>query len=183
MSFSNLSRIGTAALLWMCCAPASFAEDPRLPVSGERQKTAGGRSADANDRAPGSKVRPTAATATTKSSEAFRNVSIPAGNTVSLDSTIDYSTAATVAVTVECPTCTTSATSLGTQGLVLQARWSTPDADSYVATEYRSASAFNYWDCGGAIFSTYGPQFRLTLQNTGSQAILVQQVTLFRRGQ
>ena len=114
-------------------------------------------------------------------SEVFQSVSIAPGKTVSIDSTMDYSSANTVAVTVQCIVCTSTATSLGTSGLVLQARWTVPNAQLYVATENKAATAFPYWDAGGAVFNVYGAQFRLTLQNQGSQTIALQQITLFRR--
>ena len=100
-----------------------------------------------------------------------------------LDSTMDYSAVGSVAVTVQCTICTTAATSLATGGLVLQAWWLVPPADSYVVTENKAATAFSYWDAGGAIFNVYGPQFRLILQNKGKQTIGIQQITIFRRSQ
>ena len=96
---------------------------------------------------------------------------------------MDYSSAITVAVTVECTICTSATTSLGTTGLTLQVGWLVPDANSYVATENKAATAFPYWDSGGAIFNGYGSQFRLNLQNKGSQTISLQQTTIFRRSQ
>lgn len=56
-----------------------------------------------------------------------------------------------------------------------------PNAASFVATENKAATAFPYWDAGGAIFNAYGPQFSQALQNKGSQSIALAQVTIFRR--
>ncbi len=119
---------------------------------------------------------------TTTNSEVFRKITVASGKTVSIDSTLDYSAASTVAITVLCEDCTTEATSLGTMGLTLQARWKVPDADSYVATESKAATAFAYWDAGGASFNVYGSKFQLTLKNKGTQGIVVQQITIMRRG-
>jgi hypothetical protein len=116
-------------------------------------------------------------------SEVFENLVIAAGKNVTLDSALDYSTAGTVAVSVLCIICSTAATSLGNSGLVLQARWTVADAGDYVTTESRPATTFPYSDSGGAVFSVFGPQFRLVLQNKGTQTIAVQQVTIFRRSQ
>ena len=113
----------------------------------------------------------------------FRNVVIAAGTTVSLDSTLDYSSVSTVAVAVQCITCTSAATALGASSLTLQARWLVSGADFYVATGNKSATTFPYWDAGGAVFNVYGSHFRLSLQNKGSQTISIQQVTLFRPSQ
>jgi hypothetical protein len=49
--------------------------------------------------------------------------------------------------------------------------------------ENKAATTFPYWDAGAALFNTYGSQFRLILQNTGTQTVAIQQVTLFRRSQ
>ena len=123
----------------------------------------------------------TAATLNSENFEVFLNVLIPAGRTVTLDSGLDYTSGSGAAVTVQCLTCTTQAAALSTGGLTLQARWTMPNAASFVATENKAATAFPYWDSGGAVFSAYGPQFSLTLQNKGSQSIALAQVTIFRR--
>lgn len=114
-------------------------------------------------------------------SEVFGPVVIAAGKSASFDSTLDYSYSSSVAVTVQCIVCTSTATSLSTDNLVLQAFWTVPTAQLYVTVENKSALTFAYWDAGGAIFNAYGTQFRLTLQNNGSQTIAIQQITLFRR--
>jgi hypothetical protein len=116
-------------------------------------------------------------------SEVFEGLVIAAGKTITLDSALDYSSSDTVAVSVLCIICSTASTSLGNSGLVLQARWTVPDAGAYVTTENRLATAFPYSDSGGAVFNVYGPQFRLVLQNRGTQTIALQQVTIFRRSQ
>jgi hypothetical protein len=72
---------------------------------------------------------------------------------------------------------------MGSLGLVLQARWTVPDAASYVTAENKAATAFPYADSGGVVFNVFGPRFRLALQNKGTQPIALQQVTIFRRSQ
>jgi hypothetical protein len=113
--------------------------------------------------------------------EVFKDIVIAAGKSATLDSTLDYSSADIVAVTVQCSICDSATTSLAASGLTLQARWTIPEAVVSVATENKSASSFPYWDAGGAIFTVFGPQFRLVLQNRGKDAIAIQQVTIFRR--
>ena len=128
-------------------------------------------------------VRPTGTVSATGGSEVFRNVVVEAGKSASRDSDMDYSYAGSVAVTILCSVCTSTATSLGSSGLILQARWLVLNADSYVTTENMASTAFLYWDVGAAMFTVYGPQFRLTLQNKGSQTVTLPQVTIFRRSQ
>ncbi len=116
-------------------------------------------------------------------SEVFLSVVIGAGQTVSLDSTLDYTSAGTVAVAVECSACATGATSLGSAGLTLNAAWLVSNASAYMFTENESGSGLTWWDGGGAVFNVYGSQFRLVIQNGGSQGILLDQVTVFLRNQ
>lgn len=181
----NISKSGRIALLTSCFVCLSFAEnrpEPRSPI--EPRGVVTEKSAETFDIAvtPVAKTNGAAA-ASAGSSEIYVNVVIPAGKTVSFDSTLDYSSASTVAVTVLCNICTTAVTALGNSGLVLQARWTVPDAASYGTAENKAASAFPYSDSGGALFNVYGTQFRLALQNKGNQTIALQQVTIFRRGQ
>jgi hypothetical protein len=131
-------------------------------------------------------VRPTPRTtardaASVAISEVFEDLVIAAGKSITLDSGLDYSSSDSVAVSVLCIICSTASTSLGNSGLVLQARWTVADANSYVATENRAATTFPYSDSGGAVFNVFGPQFRLVLQNRGTQTIAIQQVTIFHR--
>lgn len=168
----NTARILVFALLSPCFVHVSIAEDRAE------------KSADPYDLAINPVARKSVpATANTAISEVYENVVIAPGKSVSLNSALDYSSAPTVAVTVLCIICNSAATSLGNSGLVLQARWTVPDAESYVTAESKAATAFTYLDSGGAVFNVYGPQFRLGLQNKGTQTIALQQVTIFRRSQ
>ena len=124
-----------------------------------------------------------AETAAPANSDVFRDLVIPVGKSIFVDSTLDYSPAATVAVTVQCIVCNTAATALGASGLMLQARWVVPDATTYVTTENKTTANFPYWDAGGVTFTVYGTQLRLSLQNRGSQTIAIEQLTVFRRSQ
>jgi hypothetical protein len=168
----HIFKIATAALLALCSLRLSVAQD----------RVATERSAEAYAVAAPARPAATAATAT-GNSEVFQNIVIAAGKSVSISSTLDYSAASSVAVTLQCITCTTLATSLTGSGLVLQASWSVPNAGSFAVAENKAAATFPYWDGGAALFNTYGSQFRLILQNTGSGTIAIQQVTLFRHGQ
>ena len=184
-TFMTTTTIGTAILLTLCFAGLSLADDrPGTPLAPEAASVATEKSAGRSDPAvilPGKPVA--SAAVTTTSSEVFQNVVIAAGQTYPILSTMDYSSADTVAVTVECTLCTTTATSLASSGLILQAGWTVPNAVSYVVAENKAATAFLYTDVGSALFNVYGTQFKLILQNKGTASIAIQQVTLFRRGQ
>ena len=162
----NIVKMGTAALLALCVVHA------------------GERSAQVYEHAVGAKVKPSdSGAAAAVNSEVFQNVVLAAGKGVALDSTLDYSSATTVAVSVQCNSCTSAATSLASAGLTLQARWLVPNAEFYASTESKPATSFPYWDAGGVLFNVYGSQFELILQNTGTQTVSIAQITIFRRGQ
>ena len=171
----NIRKIGASALLTFCLVSLSFAQD----------RVATGKSAETYDLVPGPAIARTvaAATSATANSEVFQSIVVAAGKTATINSALDYTSANTVAVTVQCIVCSTAATSLTNSGLVLLASWLVPNAASYVAPESKAATAFLFWDAGGALFNVYGSQFRLILQNTGTGTIAIQQVTIFQRGQ
>jgi len=181
----KITKIGTASLFTSCFICLSLAEDRAEPRSAkEPHSIAAGRSAETYDLAVSATTKASrSGVAATGTSEVFQNIVIAPGKNVSQDSTLDYSSASTVAVAVQCSVCSTASASLGTSGLVLQARWTVPNAGSYVATENMAATGFPYWDAGGAVFNVYGSTFRLILQNQGSQTIAIQQITVFRRSQ
>jgi hypothetical protein len=181
---ANLQRIATATLFTVCLARGAWAENVSPQSSTACQNASSGKSAAALDRAvgglPRAMVAPNIANA---NSEVFQSVIVPAGAFVSLNSTLDYTSAATVAVAVSCSTCATEATSLGNAGLSLNASWMLTNTNSYMFTENKPGNQFTYWDAGAAVFNVYGSQFQLVLLNTGSQAILLTQVTIFQRNQ
>jgi hypothetical protein len=162
----NIMKLVTAVALIIGCAPL---------FAGEKQGVATEKSAGMYEQVLSGQAK------TPATSEVLRDVVIGAGKTITFDSSMDYSSATAVAVTVLCAACSTNDTSLATLGLVLQARWMVPNAESFVATEFRAATAFPYWDAGGVMFSVFGSQFRLSMQNKGTQAITLKQVTLFIR--
>ena len=168
----NIVRIAIPAVLALCSLRSSVAQD----------RVATDRSAESYAGAVSARPAATASTAT-GNSEVFQNIVIAAGKSVSINSTLNYSAATTVAVTVQCIICTSLATSLTSSGLVLQASWLVPNAGSFAVAENKFATTFPYWDAGAALFNTYGSQFQLILQNTGSGTIAIQQVTLFLHGQ
>lgn len=111
--------------------------------------------------------------------ELYKDLIIPAGKSVSLASRIDFSDAASAAVTVRCTACDTLAMSL--EPITLQAFWSVPDAELGAVVEAKSGGSFLYFDSGGAIFEVYGPRLRLVVRNRSKQDFMIDQLTLFRR--
>ena len=176
--------IGRAALLAAClvCISPAQTKSPPQPAS-DRQSAATERSTVPNESTSVVRRRSSDnSILSSGNSEVFEGIFINAGKTVSLDSKLDYSSATTVAIGVECTLCDSTADSLGSSGLVLLARWAVPNAELYVTTENKATTLFPYWDAGGVIFNVYGSQFRLSLQNKGSQPIAIEQITIFRRG-
>ncbi len=125
------------------------------------------------------KSRKTETSTSSGNAEVFKDVTIEAGKNVILDSTLDYSAAGSVAIALRCASCDSADNSMNT--LLIQAFWSVPEADYYSATDYMSGSGFPYFDAGGLVFSTYGSQFRLVIQNSGEESVTVHQIILFRR--
>ena len=178
----KISRNGIVVLLTLLLSCLTWAED-RTAAATQGRAAATEKASDSYELAvkPTRKASGTSA-GDTANYEVFEDIVIAAGKTVYMDSTLDYASTNSVAVTVLCIICSSAATSLANSGLVLQARWSNPEA-SYVTAESKAGTSFTYLDSGGAIFNVYGPQFRFALQNKGTQTIAIQQVTIFRRSQ
>lgn len=104
--------------------------------------------------------------------EYYTNVTIPAGQSVNLDSTIDYSASGTISVTLR-STKSDIAALLGT------AFFTVPDATEYVTQEAFLGSDFFYNNSGGATFQVCGPKFRLTLQNISNASIMLSSVLVY----
>jgi hypothetical protein len=180
----KLKETGTAALLTACFVCMSFAEVRPAPRSTVEPQSLATEKSTTKNEIPAAAIRKSSDTPVTPTgnSEVFLGIFIDAGKTASLDSTLDYSSATSVAVMVQCIVCDSQASSLGVSGLVLLARWTVPGAELYVTPESKVATTFVYWDSGGTIFNVYGSQFRLSLQNKGTNPIAIEQVTLLRRG-
>ena len=115
MNIFNLSR---KLVVLSCFLGLAIGEDR----SGATEKSVGGY--ELRVAATGKSADETVAPVET--SDVFRNVIVAPGTTISLDSTVDYSLANTVAVTIQCAISNSADTSLGASGLILLARWMTP---------------------------------------------------------
>jgi hypothetical protein len=182
LGLGSMSRLNWRVILLLVPLLACYAQEDRSRTAGAGPGTAVEKSGEPHEQTRNASARTEGEDSSADySAEVYQDVMVPAGKSVPITSTIDFSGAASVAVTIRCSVCGTSAGSLANAGLVLQALWAVTTSDYFVATENKSATAFPYWDNGGAIFSVYGGQFRLNLQNKGSQNIVLQQVTVFRR--
>ena len=117
------------------------------------------------------------ATLSTAGYEVFKNITIGAGQSVSMDSTLDYSAADHVAVTYR----TTSNVDLTTGVLSYQAYWAVPGADNFGVAEVDYGSNFPYTNAGGSTFTAFGNQFRLVITNSTKSTITLSQVTFYMR--
>ena len=169
-------------LLAFCCIDSSLAADERTIGIEKTQSNATEQSTGANTYVLKSRVKAADSTSTAATnSEVFQDVIIPAGKNVVLQSSLDYSSASTVAVAILCTACTSSTASTTALGLVLEARWQALNASSDIATQ--NANIFAYTDAGGAVFNVFAEQFNLELQNKGTATITLDQVTIFRPAQ
>jgi hypothetical protein len=109
--------------------------------------------------------------------ETYKNLQVDPGKSVVIESEMDFTSADKAVVTVR----STSETDSYFAGLTLTAAWSHPDVDLYSVVEEAKGTAFPYWNTGGAVFQVFGPQFRLILQNSGTQILTIQQVVIGRR--
>ena len=164
-------------LLALCTLAAAQSRVPRKPVD---PLFSGSRTADVQTRQSAPSLKPnvvrTAAEApaplTSAKYEYYANVTIPAGQSVNLDSTIDYSSSDTISVTLR-STKSDIAALLGTAFFIV------PTATEYVTQEAFLGSNFFYNNSGGATFQVCGPQFRLTLQNLSNASMTLSSVLVY----
>jgi len=104
--------------------------------------------------------------------ELTTNVVIPAGQYVDVESSLDYSAATSVAVTVR-------SSSGNASNLSLVAYWSVPEALYWNVVDVAEGTDFYYSNVGGARFNVYGNQFMLRLMNTGTAGVVLSQVLVF----
>lgn len=184
LTMMHSTQTVAAAVLTVCFATACLAGGkPGEESAVQQPKTATSRSGDASLAKKMAAASTSSPTAVNSNSEVFQNIVVTAGASYPIDSTLDYTSAATVAITLECEACDSAKAALGASGLTLEARWSVPGATLLVAAESVPATNFFYWDAGSALFDVYGSQFRLVLQNKGTASITIDQIVLFQRSQ
>jgi len=104
--------------------------------------------------------------------ESFSNVAIPAGQSVNLDSTLDYSSSDTVRVTIR-------SSNPDLLHLIGTAYFTVPNATEFVTQEVMLGTDFNYSNSGGTTFQVCGSQFRLALQNTGTSTMTLSTIVIY----
>jgi len=165
----------TLALCTPCAAQSRL---PRKPVDPQLSNT---RMADVQTRQDIPSLKPSvvhtatdtpAAPLTSAKYEYYTNVTIPSGQSVNLDSTIDYSSSGTISSTLRSAK-SDIASLLGT------AFFTVPNALEYVTQEAFLGSNFFSNNSGGATVQVCGPQFRLTLQNLGSNSMTPSSVLVY----
>ena len=129
----------------------------------------------ADDSASAAKTKsPISAAVTYANWEYYSNLVIAPGQSINLDSGIDYSSSEAVAVTAR------SADS-DIANLSMQAYWTLSGANYFNSAEVVNGSTFPYGNVGGAKFNVFGNVFRLTLVNNGAAPMRLVQVTVFTR--
>lgn len=131
--------------------------------------------ADLDKAALSSKVVRRSAADNPTTGELFQNVTVEPSKPTVLDSALDYSKLDKVAVSLTSDTDLTS--------LVIQAQWSFPEAEHWAIVETKSGKTFPFTNTGGAVFQTYGSQFRIVLRTSGDATVKIQQITVFCRTQ
>jgi hypothetical protein len=107
--------------------------------------------------------------------EFWNNVTIQPGDSVNLDSSLDYSSSDSAKVTV------LSANGANLGDLVLSAFWAVPTLKFFNAADVFTGDGSYYSDARAFTFPIYGSQFRLRLTNHGASAVSLAQVLIFTR--
>lgn len=152
-----LSVLGLCATL----APLGWADEATIETSDAKaQRSPQARSAT-NTMAPAASL---SANVSSANWELYKNLTIPAGNHITLDSKIDYTTRGKVAFTARCTSASWGGLSMSS--LDFQALWSVPGAELFGVVEHLAGSKFAYIDAGGGIFQVYGSKFRIVISNS-----------------
>ncbi len=95
--------------------------------------------------------------------ELYKNLTIPPGGHISLDSKIDFTARGKVSFTARCTSASWGGLSMSS--LDFQALWSVPGAELFGVVEHLAGSKFSYIDSGGGLFQVYGSKFRMVISN------------------
>jgi hypothetical protein len=169
--------VRTAGFVAFCFIAWSLGAKERTTATDKDGSAMAEKSTAANIYVWKARPRAAASTSTVGAAEVYLDVVIPPGRNVIIQSSADYSSSSTVAVSVLCTACTTATTSMAALGLVLEARWQGMNATTDIATA--STSTFAYQDAGGAIFNVFAELFNLELENKGTSTISLAQVMIF----
>lgn len=170
-----MKRVLARAAILSAVALGAFAQSGRPTRFGADEESVALRStADpvlrSNTRSKAAAASPRAAGASDW--ELWRNLTIGPGQSITLHSDMDFSTAGTARISMR-------SRNNDLPDVRLDAYWSVPQAEFFNVAEVASGSDFPYRNVGGATFTTYGSQFRLRVTNTGSTNIFLSQVIIF----
>jgi hypothetical protein len=175
-----MNRFFAAAALIAAIALGSFAQtgrSPRPAGAGDVAEEVRAAAGSTESVRPNAKIRPNAATATPRSYsyadwDVWRNVTIAPGESVNLDSDINFSSADAARVSMR-------SHNDDLPDIRMNAYWAVPQAEFFNVAEVVTGATFPYSNTGGASFRAYGNRFRLRLTNTGSSTIYLIQVVVF----
>jgi hypothetical protein len=125
---------------------------------------------------PSSNTAPAAGNTNSLSAfEAFSNIVVPAGQSMSLTSLTDWTGADRVSIAISCPT----STSLQNAGIAVQ--WGVPlsNAPYYTTADLIQGKNLHYSNMGGAVVPAYGNQLQLVVINNWTTGIACDQVTVY----
>lgn len=106
--------------------------------------------------------------------EVWRDITIAPGQSVNLESDMSFVATDTARVTIR-------SRNSDLPNIVMNAYWAVPQALYWSVADVVIGERLAYTNVGGAVFNTYGSQFRLRLTNTGSATMYLSQVVIFTR--
>ncbi|MDQ6678700.1 MAG: hypothetical protein M3Z09_15570 [Acidobacteriota bacterium] len=107
--------------------------------------------------------------------ESWRDLSIPAGQSLTLDSSLDYSSFAALTFTFR-------SANKDAQNIAISTFWSVPDAGFMNSLDVVTGDVFYYSNTGGSPLSIGGTTLRLILTNTGTATMNLQSAFLYAYG-
>ena len=121
---------------------------------------------------PAATLKPAVSTANW---EVYKNLTIAAGQYVTIQSAIDFTGSDRVAVSYVNPN------GQDLTGLGIEASWAVSGSDFWASTDRDSGGNFAFSNSGGSIFPVFGSQLRLLIVNNSGATITIQQVMLYAR--
>lgn len=113
--------------------------------------------------------------------ELYKNLTIPPGGHIALDSKLDFTSRGKVSFTARCTSASWGGLSMSS--LDFQALWTVPGAELFGVVEHMAGSKFSYIDSGGGLFQVYGSKFRMVIFNSDKTSdATLDQVLIYTSG-
>ena len=109
--------------------------------------------------------------------QVWSEVTIPAGQTVNFDSSINFGSSEDVRITIR------AQSGSDMKDMLFYPYWSNPDAQFWNISQLIKGSEFTFANAGGFVSQTFGSQFRLAVFNNGSAAITLRELVIHSRAQ